>query len=630
MASLAALCLSLPSAAEAAKAPVELTQQSRDTASELEGIIRARSGSEFRLTREAPSSPQRQKRRPSTAIEAQVLRSELEQRSEEIQTLKEQLRAEAMRPAPSVSAPKPEPMIVRQEEPQKDMLGSAPAASLAVAATSGFSVLNVLGVFAAGAVGGALVLQRKSASQAEASYRAKLKATQGTVDGLRTKVHETQQSLSREQDLAQRLKRESATAASAAQRQVRAVPGGWVPVGLGRSVWERRETVTLPIEIGKESSERLEKEKAALERAIQAEQRRNEAATREAAAVSEALEAEKAARFTADAEAKELQRILSERNATLEREKSLVARLGKESETLKAELEASRKAADQLQERASGLDDALSQRDADLSDLEAARAALESQLRDAHEAAERQEEAYEKLDEDRLSLSEAMTLLRQQTEDMARRAAEEAREAGRRLAETEEDLRAAQSQLGDERSRIQALAAELESTARALAACSGTCGLYSAQMQAWAIFEGGMRGLCEESSARRKLEELQAAAPKPAAPRAAKVPTKRGRKKKAAAEVVAEEAGAEGTAGDSKTAPGDDREPGTGAGAAPESDQPPTVIADGSGSGEPGRMEAGSDLEKEAASGEDAVNGGGLASARETTNSSAVESSSTH
>lgn len=128
----------------------------------------------------------------------------------------------------------------------------------------------------------------------------------------------------------------------------------------------------------------------------------------------------------------------------------------------------------------------------------------------------------------------------------------------------------------------------------------------------------------------RKLEELQAAAPKPAAPRAAKVPTKRGRKKKAAAEVVAEEAGAEGTAGDSKTAPGDDREPGTGAGAAPESDQPPTVIADGSGSGEPGRMEAGSDLEKEAASGEDAVNGGGLASARETTNSSAVESSSTH
>lgn len=30
---------------------------------------------------------------------------------------------------------------MRQEEPQKDMLGSAPAASLAVAATSGFSVL---------------------------------------------------------------------------------------------------------------------------------------------------------------------------------------------------------------------------------------------------------------------------------------------------------------------------------------------------------------------------------------------------------------------------------------------------------------------------------------------------------
>ncbi|KFM23723.1 hypothetical protein F751_0937 [Auxenochlorella protothecoides] len=707
MASLAALCLSLPSTAEAAKAPVELTQQSRDTASELEGIIRARSGSEFRLTREAPSSPQRQKRRPSTAIEAQVLRSELEQRSEEIQTLKEQLRAEAMRPAPSVSAPKPEPMIVRQEEPQKDMLGSAPAASLAVAATSGFSVLNVLGVFAAGAVGGALVLQRKSASQAEASYRAKLKATQGTVDGLRTKVHETQQSLSREQDLAQRLKRESATAASAAQRQVRAVPGGWVPVGLGRSVWERRETVTLPIEIGKESSERLEKEKAALERAIQAEQRRNEAATREAAAVSEALEAEKAARFTADAEAKELQRILSERNATLEREKSLVARLGKESETLKAELEASRKAADQLQERASGLDDALSQRDADLSDLEAARAALESQLRDAHEAAERQEEAYEKLDEDRLSLSEAMTLLRQQTEDMARRAAEEAREAGRRLAETEEDLRAAQSQLGDERSRIQALAAELESTARALAAAladaearaeaaatdlagaEAAAGAREAALQsdlgdvsrelleqkrgredaaaaaatlqrivqsareemaeARAAAEDARRELRAEAEARAaaeaaaaalhaelaQLAEAEAAARAGASAsleglRAEYEEAKRGRKKKAAAEVVAEEAGAEGTAGDSKTAPGDDREPGTGAGAAPESDQPPTVIADGSGSGEPGRMEAGSDLEKEAASGEDAVNGGGLASARETTNSSAVESSSTH
>ncbi len=64
--------------------------------------------------------------------------------------------------------------------------------------------------------------------------------------------------------------------------------------------------------------------------------------------------------------------------------------------------------------------------------------------------------------------------------------------------------------------------------------------------------------------------------------------------------------------------------------AVPNPDQPPTVTADGSGSGEPGRMEAGSDLEKEAAAGEDAVNGGGLASARETTNSSAVESSSTH
>lgn len=48
------------------------------------------------LSLQAPSSPQRQKRRPSTAIEAQVLRSELEQRSEEIQTLKEQLRAEAV------------------------------------------------------------------------------------------------------------------------------------------------------------------------------------------------------------------------------------------------------------------------------------------------------------------------------------------------------------------------------------------------------------------------------------------------------------------------------------------------------------------------------------------------------
>lgn len=46
-------------------------------------------------------------------------------------------------------------------------------------------------------------------------------AAQTAVDGLRGKVHETQQSLSREQDMAQRLKRESASAASAAQRQVR-------------------------------------------------------------------------------------------------------------------------------------------------------------------------------------------------------------------------------------------------------------------------------------------------------------------------------------------------------------------------------------------------------------------------
>ena len=155
---------------------------------------------------------------PAGPAQGGELLQELKRESREVQRLRQELestqrqltqRAAAPPPQAATSAPAPPtpaeaPGAVEDEEEG----GSA------------FAALNLVGILAAGGLGGYLTIQRKQAAEAESSLQQQLSSEAQVVEGLRGQVGSVREALATEQALAVKLRGEAAAASTAAQRQL--------------------------------------------------------------------------------------------------------------------------------------------------------------------------------------------------------------------------------------------------------------------------------------------------------------------------------------------------------------------------------------------------------------------------
>ncbi|GAB4814430.1 hypothetical protein N2152v2_001476 [Parachlorella kessleri] len=372
-----------------------------------------------------------------------------------------------------------------QQQQQQQAAPAAPAPTESIApqeGTSGFSLLNVVGIIAAGGLAGYFTLFKKQKQEEETTFQTQLQAERSEVSGLKGQVEAAKEALQREQELVEKIKKEAAAATANAQRQ---------------------------LELERESREAVVKEKSLVERALAAEQQLVDAVKKEAAATDEALQAERAAKYTADAEAAELQRMLDEVHASLDKERQFTQRLGEEATRTKAQLQGAMQSSATLAAQSAALEGQLGEERERIEELQSAAADLEHQLAEANQQAEPQKVAFERVGKETMSLREALRLMKQQAAEMAVKAQQQAEEAAWQRAEADSRFGAVHEELQQERDRIAQIESELGAARQDLADRNGRVQQLEQELTAATSTVNQLRGEVQGLSA--KVEETSRA-----------------------------------------------------------------------------------------------------------------------
>ena len=172
-------------------------------------------------TRQLPSAPP-----PADAAASGTSREllrELRRENVELQRLRQELEStqqqQRQQPA-AAAAPAAAPASPSSAAPTAPAAAPAAAEEEEEGGGGAMGALNLVGILAAGGLGGYLTIQRREAEAAESAFQTQLASEQGTVDGLRSQLGEVQGAMAREQELGERLRKEAMSAAASAQRQV--------------------------------------------------------------------------------------------------------------------------------------------------------------------------------------------------------------------------------------------------------------------------------------------------------------------------------------------------------------------------------------------------------------------------
>lgn len=399
-----------------------LTAQGRGTAAEFQSILEKRGAKLPALQ----SSPNEKPASASTVIQggsSRELIQELRRENEEIKRLKAQLQQSGNEIVPRQQAA---PAV--KEEAYSDKKAEIDGETL--------PALNILGIFAAAALGGYVTLQKKDADLAQAAYEETLRAEQGVVTGLRADVTNIQNLLNEEKSLVEKMKRESATATAEYSRQ---------------------------LSLEKAAKEAVEQERRLVEQSLSSEQRLAEALRNEAEKTSELLEAEKAAKFAADAEAQELKSQLDQVQQALAEEKLQVQKWIDETKQANERLTKAQDINSALENSNAALEEDIQARQARIEELNAAAEALQQQIMSADAVNESQNLLIERIGKDTLSMKEAMSVMRAQAAERALAAQAAAEEAIKEREQYESEAMKFRDQIAQQQSTINSLEAEIAS-----------------------------------------------------------------------------------------------------------------------------------------------------------------------
>ena len=399
-----------------------LTAQGRGTAAEFQSILEKRGAKLPALQ----SSPNEKPASASTVIQggsSRELIQELRRENEEIKRLKAQLQQSGNEIVPRQQAA---PAV--KEEAYSDKKAEIDGETL--------PALNILGIFAAAALGGYVTVQKKDADLAQAAYEETLRAEQGVVTGLRADVTNIQNLLNEEKSLVEKMKRESATATAEYSRQ---------------------------LSLEKAAKEAVEQERRLVEQSLSSEQRLAEALRNEAEKTSELLEAEKAAKFAADAEARELKSQLDQVQQALAEEKLQVQKWIDETKQANERLTKAQDINSALENSNAALEEDIQARQARIEELNAAAEALQQQITSADAVNESQNLLIERIGKDTLSMKEAMSVMRAQAAERALAAQAAAEEAIKEREQYESEAMKFRDQIAQQQSTINSLEAEIAS-----------------------------------------------------------------------------------------------------------------------------------------------------------------------
>ena len=399
-----------------------LTAQGRGTAAEFQSILEKRGAKLPALQ----SSPNEKPASGSTVIQSgssRELIQELRRENEEIKRLKAQLQQSGNEIVPRQQAA---PAV--KEEAYSDKKAEIDGETL--------PALNILGIFAAAALGGYVTVQKKDADLAQAAYEETLRAEQGVVTGLRADVTNIQNLLNEEKSLVEKMKRESATATAEYSRQ---------------------------LSLEKAAKEAVEQERRLVEQSLSSEQRLAEALRNEAEKTSELLEAEKAAKFAADAEARELKSQLDQVQQALAEEKLQVQKWIDETKQANERLTKAQDINSALENSNAALEEDIQARQARIEELNAAAEALQQQIMSADAVNESQNLLIERIGKDTLSMKEAMSVMRAQAAERALAAQAAAEEAIKKREQYESEAMKFRDQIAQQQSTINSLEAEIAS-----------------------------------------------------------------------------------------------------------------------------------------------------------------------
>lgn len=309
---------------------------------------------------------------------------------------------------------------------------SAPPSSAEEGST--LPVLNILGIFAAAALGGYVSLQKKDAEQAQAAYEDSVRADQSIISGLRGDLGNIQNLLEQERSLVEKIKKESSVASAEYARQ---------------------------LSLEKAAKEAVEQERRLVERSLSSEQKLADALRLEAEKTSELLEAEKAAKFAADAEAKELKSQLEQVQFDLAEEKRQVEKWIASANEANQRLSKAQDDNETLENENKSLEEDIEDRQAKIEELNAAASALQAEIDNAAAVNASQNLLIERIGKETLSMREAMTLMRAQAAERALAAHNAAEKASAERAQLEFEAQAYREQISSEQQRIAQLESEI-------------------------------------------------------------------------------------------------------------------------------------------------------------------------
>ncbi|GAX78952.1 hypothetical protein CEUSTIGMA_g6392.t1 [Chlamydomonas eustigma] len=321
---------------------------------------------------------------------------------------------------------------VKGTESEEDTQGGRPA-----------GLLNVLGIFLGGGLGGYLYVQQNKAKTVQENLNVALSEEQKRVDELKKRTDEIRDALGKEEETVSKLKSEMQMAATESSLILAA---------------ERRE---------RESSMRANELSL---KALEAEKRLVAAVRAQAATAKEEAQAERAAKFVAEAEAQALSRQLKEAQELMEKERTVARKVGMDAMKAMSQSKRMEEALGQAVVTGESLKRSLEVEEQRGNQAEGAAADLQRELADTAESLEEQRNLLKRVGGDTMDMKDAMSKLKQQAlqfsvkAQLASDAAKlERKEAALQLKAVTEQLQQAKGQVSEAHAEIEQLKASLVS-----------------------------------------------------------------------------------------------------------------------------------------------------------------------
>ena len=327
--------------------------------------------------------------------------------------------------------------LLKLEESLEQLRSSPGVASETEEGGGAFGFLNVMGILAAGGLGGYVFIQKNQAKSTQEELDIALTKEQKLVADLKFKAAAVQSSLDFEQEIVSKLKKEV-------------------------SKIQQESSQLLSTEMRQKETAIREGQLA--NRALEAERNLVKAVRKETAAAQEQAQAERAAKFVAEAEAAAVSKQLKEAQeqfaSQIEKERVLARKIGLDASKAMSQVKTMEEALGKAVVTGQALESDLARERLRGDRAEGEAMDLQRQLAQTEGALSDQQGLLQKVGGDTMSMRDAMSKLKQQSGDIALKVQREATLAFEARLEAEGELRAIQSELEAAKAEIDATKTE--------------------------------------------------------------------------------------------------------------------------------------------------------------------------